>query len=178
MTLMEGFVKDEVFIDFGCEVMYGSDQAYISYPCRFPTVEFQLMATNGLSQIADRIRKDDGFKPMHAMDEYTDDTCDNEGWYDFFNAKLAVDANPGYAAFDGSGKQVYPKAENTFSAYRVSVSIPDLNYRKGPSTSYESYGYIEPGIYTIVDEEDGWGLLEAYAANRNGWISLAYAARI
>jgi hypothetical protein len=45
---------------------------------------FQLMATNGLSQIADRIRKDLGFAPMHPMDEYTDDTCDNDGWYDFY----------------------------------------------------------------------------------------------
>ena len=84
MTLTEAFVKDEVFIDFGSEIMYGDDQAYMSYPVRFPTVGFQLMATNGLSQIADRIRKDAGFKPIHAMDEYTDDTCDNEGWYDFY----------------------------------------------------------------------------------------------
>ena len=38
MTLIEGFVKDELFIDFGAEVMYGDDQAYIDYPCRFPTV--------------------------------------------------------------------------------------------------------------------------------------------
>ena len=84
MNLIEGFVKDELFIDFGCEVMYGDDQCYLNYPCRFPTVTFQLMATYGLSQIADRIRKDSGYKPMHAMDEYTDDTCDNEGWYDFY----------------------------------------------------------------------------------------------
>ena len=84
MTLTEAFVKDEVFIDFGSEIMYGDDQAYMSYPTRFPTVGFQLMATNGHSQIADRIRKDAGFKPLHAMDEYTDDTCDNEGWYDFY----------------------------------------------------------------------------------------------
>ena len=84
MTLMEGFIRDEIYIDFGSEVMYGDDQCYIDYPCRFPTVGFQLMATNGLSQIADRIRKDAGFKPMHAMDEFTDDTCDNEGWYDFY----------------------------------------------------------------------------------------------
>ena len=21
---------------------------------------------------------------MHPMDEFTDDTCDNEGWYDFY----------------------------------------------------------------------------------------------
>ena len=84
MTLLEGFVKDEIFIDFVADVLYGSDQCYVNYPCRFPTVGFQLMATNGLSQIADRIRKDLGFAPMHPMDEYTDDTCDNDGWYDFY----------------------------------------------------------------------------------------------
>mgnify|MGYP001163166385 FL=1 len=84
MTLMEGFVRDEVFIDFGADNLYGSDQCYIDYPCRFPTVGFQLVATNGLSQIADRIRKDMGFKPMHPMDEFTDDTCGNDGWYDFY----------------------------------------------------------------------------------------------
>jgi hypothetical protein len=84
MTLTEGFVKDEIFIDFGSEIMFGDDQCYLDYPCRFPTVGFQLMATNGLVQIADRIRKDAGFKPMHPMDEFTDDTCDNEGWYDFY----------------------------------------------------------------------------------------------
>ncbi|HAE80871.1 MAG TPA: hypothetical protein DCG70_04810 [Lachnoclostridium sp.] len=84
MTLIEGFVRDEIFIDFGVDILYGSDQCYINYPCRFPTVGFQLMATNGLSQIADRIRKDMGVKPMHPMDEFTDDTCDNDGWYDFY----------------------------------------------------------------------------------------------
>ena len=84
MTLTEGFVRDEIFIDFGSEIMYGDDQCYIDYPRRFPTVSFQLMATNGLVQIADRIRKDAGFKPMHPMDENTDDTCDNEGFYDFY----------------------------------------------------------------------------------------------
>ena len=81
MNLLEAYMKDEVFVDFGSEPMFGSDQAYISYPIRFATVEFQLMATNGLTQIADRIRKDMGMRPMHPMDEYTDDTCDNEGWY-------------------------------------------------------------------------------------------------
>ena len=84
MTLTEGFVRDEIFIDFGAEIMYGDDQCYLDHPCRFPTVGFQLMATNGLVQIADRIRKDAGFKPMHPMDEFTDDTCDNEGFYDFY----------------------------------------------------------------------------------------------
>ena len=67
MNLIDGFVRDEIFVDFGSEIMYGSDQQNVNYPSRFPTVEFQLIATFGLSQIADRIRKDAGFKPMHPI---------------------------------------------------------------------------------------------------------------
>jgi hypothetical protein len=96
----------------------------------------------------------------------------------FQNAKNCVDTNPGYAAFDDSGNQVYPAVAQEFKPYLVKVSISDLNYRKGPSTSYESYGYIPVGVYTIVDEQDGWGLLKAYADQRNGWISLAYAKKL
>ena len=95
------------------------------------------------------------------------------------NAKNCVDANPGFKAYDDSGNQVYPaEAEQGFTPYLVKVSISDLNYRKGPSTSYASWGYIEPGVYTIVDEESGWGLLKAYRDKRNGWISLAYAKKL
>ena len=39
MTLTEGFVRDEIFIDFGSEIMYGDDQCYIDYPCRFRSEE-------------------------------------------------------------------------------------------------------------------------------------------
>lgn len=84
MTLIEGFVRDNIIIDFAGDVLYGSDQADITYPRRFATVEFPLCATDGLIQIADRIRKDAGFLPMHAMDEIGENECDNEGWYDFF----------------------------------------------------------------------------------------------
>ena len=94
------------------------------------------------------------------------------------NAKNCVDANPGYAAFDDSGNQVYPEEKKTFMPYLVKIGISDLNYRKGPGVSYQSWGYIEPGVYTIVEEENGWGLLKAYAEKRNGWISLAYTTRI
>ena len=94
----------------------------------------------------------------------------------FQNAKNCVDANPGYAVFDDNGNQVYPEAAST--PYLVRITIPDLNYRKGPSTAYDSYGYIEPGVYTIVDEQDGWGLLKAYAQERNGWIKLSYTTRL
>ena len=84
MTLMEGFVRDEVFIDFGAEYLLGDDQACINEPVRFPTVLFELVATDGLIQIADRIRKNAGYRPLHDMDEYADDACDHAAWYDFF----------------------------------------------------------------------------------------------
>ena len=103
------------------------------------------------------------------------------------NAMNCVDANPGYAAFDDSGNQVYPAVKESsepdlvdeiFKPYLVKVSISDLNYRKGPNTSYPSWGYISVGVYTIVDEQDGWGLLKAYADQRNGWIKLSYTTRL
>ena len=83
MTLTEGLIRDQIFLD-GEDYMLGSDQLYVDYPCRFATVTFQLVATFLLSEIADRIRVDEGYKPMHAMDGFTDETCDNEGWYDFW----------------------------------------------------------------------------------------------
>ncbi len=82
--MIEHILKDHVFIDFGSEICFGSDQMYLCYPIRFSTVGFQLMSTALLEEIADRIRITEGFKPMHPMDEYTEETCDSDGWYDFF----------------------------------------------------------------------------------------------
>ena len=84
MTLLEGIINESIFIDFEGEIRYGSDQVYDSYPCRFPTVDFCLQPNAFLVQLADRIRKEDGMRPMYPMDEYTDDMCDQEGWYDFY----------------------------------------------------------------------------------------------
>ena len=84
MTLIEAVLKDHVFIDFGAEILYGADQINLDHPCRFATVGFELMATSLLCGIADRIRKDKGLKPMHPMDEYTEETCDQEGFYNFY----------------------------------------------------------------------------------------------
>ena len=54
-----------------------------------------------------------------------------------------------------------------------------LNVRSGPGTGYDvvktlAYG----GAYTIVEEQDGWGLLKAYADRRNGWVYLAYTEEV
>ena len=72
----------------------------------------------------------------------------------------------------------------TFQPYRVRVTIPNLNIRKGPGTNYGTIGhYTGKGVFTIVEEASGtgatrWGLLKAYQAGRNGWISLDYAAKL
>ena len=83
MSMFERIVEDNIFIDFGSEIIYGSDQTYVSRPERFATVNFQLMGTPLLTSIADRIRKDAGFVPLNPLDEYTDETCDRDGWYEF-----------------------------------------------------------------------------------------------
>ena len=84
MSMFERIAEDNIFIDFGSEIIYGSDQMYVSRPERFATVNFQLMGTPLLTSIADRIRKDAGFVPFYPLDEYTDETCDGDGWYEFY----------------------------------------------------------------------------------------------
>lgn len=84
MAMFEQILRDNIFIDFGSEILYGEDQLYLDYPARFATVGFQLIDTALLSGIVDRIRKDAGFAPMHPVDEYTDAMCDQDGWYDFY----------------------------------------------------------------------------------------------
>lgn len=91
MTLTENFVQNAIHLDTGAEVMYGSDQIYDTYPCRFPTVEFQLMATDALVEVADRIRMEKGYLPLHPRDGSTDDV-DNDGWYDFY---ISISKLPG-----------------------------------------------------------------------------------
>ena len=83
MTLTEKFITDAIQLDSGAEVMYDSDQIYDTCPCHFPTVEFQLTATDALVEVADRIRMEKGSLPMQPRDGRTDDV-DNDGWYDFY----------------------------------------------------------------------------------------------
>ena len=78
--------------------------------------------------------------------------------------------------------------EPTKIKYLVKVTTL-LNVRKGPGVEYDAW-YIKGqtpipsgGIYTIVDEataKDGgkWGLLKAFAEQRNGWINLGYTKKV
>lgn len=75
--------------------------------------------------------------------------------------------------------QLQNGSENTsFQPFRVRVVVTNLNIRTKPTTAAKSLGHIPPGVYTIVEEQDGWGLLKSYQAKRDGWIYLQYANRI
>ena len=62
-----------------------------------------------------------------------------------------------------------------FNTYKVRITASALNYRQGPGVNYKVNGVIyDKGIYTIVDESNGWGKLKSGA----GWISLKYTSKI
>lgn len=72
-----------------------------------------------------------------------------------------------------------PGSTTGFTPYTVKVTVTELRIRSGPGTDTQAQGFIEPGVYTIVDEADGpgakrWGKLKSGA----GWISLDYAEKV
>ena len=75
--------------------------------------------------------------------------------------------------------------EKTFQPFEVRVCTPYLNIRKAPGTDHEKTGrYTGVGVFTIVEirpgegSESGWGLLQSYSDDKNGWISLDFAERV
>lgn len=90
-------------------------------------------------------------------------------------------------ALAGSERPEEPPTESpapSFTPYRVRVTSSTLRIRKEPGTNHATQGrYTGQGVFTIVDEADGpgatkWGLLKAYQAKRNGWISLDFAEKL
>ena len=76
--------------------------------------------------------------------------------------------------------EVKPVVTNN-SSFKVRVSIKDLNIRKGPGTDYDRVGYyLNPGVYTIVDVENGKGSKTGWGKLKSGvgWISLDFATKI
>jgi hypothetical protein len=62
-----------------------------------------------------------------------------------------------------------------FTAYKVQVDVGVLNIRAGAGTNYKINGQIKDrGIYTIVEEKNGFGKLKSGA----GWIYLDYTKKI
>ena len=59
--------------------------------------------------------------------------------------------------------------------FTVRVIIDDLNIRKSPNGALVGK-YTGKGSFTIVEVNDGWGLLKSYEKNRDGWIYLKNAS--
>lgn len=99
--------------------------------------------------------------------------------------KLDVDGVVGektWAALDKAKKKntSTEKADESFTPYIARVtSKSGLNVRKSPSTNSEIVNTVpRAGAYTIVEEDNGWGLLKSYQKNRNGWICLKYTEKV
>lgn len=59
--------------------------------------------------------------------------------------------------------------------YTVKVTCPALRIRKEPNTDSKIAGVIrDKGVYTIVQENNGWGKLKSGA----GWICLKYTSKV
>jgi len=88
------------------------------------------------------------------------------------NQSVAVQKNRA-----GFGQDYYDRYAGGSSAalpYLVQITASTLNVRKGPGTGYAIATTVKQGgVYTIVEESNGWGKLKSGA----GWISLAYAKK-
>ena len=83
-------------------------------------------------------------------------------------------ANPSYLTIGETVKTATP-VKPADKTYKVRITADVLNIRKGPSTSYGIIGQIkDKGIYTIVEEKNGWGKLKSGA----GWICLTYTKKL
>lgn len=83
MTLTEQFIKDAIRIDSEAGIEYFSEEIGGGCcSCRVPYVQFTLMPTDELIRIADRIRHDEGLKPIRPINGNIDDV-DYDGRYDF-----------------------------------------------------------------------------------------------
>lgn len=77
MTFGEHISKDYIQLNPDYEFpVFGTDQAFISYPVRFATVTFQLEANDYLCNIADQIREKSGYPSIYDSD--------GDGYYEFY----------------------------------------------------------------------------------------------
>ena len=81
-------VEKAIWIDNDGYWNFGSDQAYIDYPVRFPTVTIALEGTVALTKIVDAIRVEAGHLPMMYPNGWTKedgyDNFDCDGWYNYY----------------------------------------------------------------------------------------------
>ncbi len=86
----------------------------------------------------------------------------------------------GYTVYDLLGQAVYSGGEGIKTQpYEVMITCDGLCIRPQPNTKEKEIGCInDKKHYTIVEEQNGWGLLKAYAEKKNGWIKLSYTQKV
>ena len=87
--------------------------------------------------------------------------------------QLARDVN---RALDAGTEPEGPEPETggqETTPYTVRVEVEDLLIRSGPGTDYAQKGYIPQGVYTVVEEKNGFGRLKSGA----GWIALKWVKK-
>ncbi len=81
----------------------------------------------------------------------------------------------GLTKWDISREQKSISLPESDGSYLVKVRANDLNIRTGPGVEYDKTGkYTGAGVFTIVQEMNGWGKLKSGA----GWICLKYTERV
>jgi hypothetical protein len=68
----------QIFIDPDVDIVYSENQAYVDYPTIIHGINFELIGTVALNEIADKIRSDYGKVPF-----FTGENQDIDGWYKF-----------------------------------------------------------------------------------------------
>ena len=95
---------------------------------------------------------------------------------------ISGSANCVVSGFSAAGISRREEADGfSLTAFKVLVSVPDLNIRSGPGTNYAATGrFTGAGVFTITavqsgqGSDSGWGKLKSGA----GWIALDYAKRV
>lgn len=77
-------VQKCIGLDYELYWNFGSDQAYIDFPVRFPTVTIALLSTVGLTRAVDEIRVREGHLPMLPIGTDESGEYDQDGWYNFY----------------------------------------------------------------------------------------------
>lgn len=89
------------------------------------------------------------------------------GWGKLKSGAGWISLNSKYGHKVSSGSATPAAAPSTM---KWAVTVTQLRIRKGPGTNYAWTGrYTGKGVFTIVEEKNGWGRLKSGA----GWISLS-----
>lgn len=98
-----------------------------------------------------------------------------------FRQAVKAKMNGGTTTATATTPSTSSATNKTFPAtpFTVKVLIDDLNIRKTPTSANNSNlvgKYTGKGSFTIVEVQNGWGLLKSYQSGHNGWIYLGNAS--